>query len=464
MQDIELSEYGITSAEPSPASRMMAEFANDFRDDIDINLGVGYVNEQTLPKAQIARAVQEVVAHPDVYDKPLNYGDPKGTANLIAAIRKFEIDYCGQSETVLDRNEIVVGPNGATSLLEAIAHVLPRGIVIMPDPVYYIYANTLERMGFEIVAVPEDAEGIRVDLLKEKLSELGRRKDEIRFIYVVSVNNPTSTLLSNQRAGQLVSITESLCRELDRKIPLVFDKAYERLVHDPAVKPRYNVLADDTLGRVYEVSTLSKILAPGLRIGYLIGPAGPFLRALVQKSCDVGFSAPPLNQEIAGYLLNHEITAQLDTVNAGYRQKALKVREWINDCFGPVMEDCHGGQAGFYYYLTLTGIATHTESLFFKFLTRTTGDPAIDGPVGNKNPRVVYIPGIHCVHAGGDLTEKGKRQLRISYGFEEIDRIGNAFKLFAQAIDYADAYNVDQARDCLLSPPETGQKETQKNH
>jgi DNA-binding transcriptional MocR family regulator len=437
MQDIELSEYGSASAEPSPVSRMMAAFANDFRDDIDINLGVGYVNEQTLPKAQIARAVQEVVDHPDAYVKPLNYGDPRGTANLIGAIRKFEIDYCGQSEAVLDRNEIIVGPNGATSLLEAIAHVLPRGIVIMPDPVYYIYANTLERMGFKIVAVPEDTEGIRVDLLKEKLDELGPRKGEIRFIYVITVNNPSSTILSNQRAGQLVSMTESLCKELDRKIPLVFDKAYERLIHDPAVKPRYNALANDKLGRVYEVSTLSKILAPGLRIGYLIGPAGPFVRALVQKSCDVGFSAPPLNQEIAGYLLKHEITAQLDTVNAGYRQKALKVKEWIDDCFGPVMEECRGGQAGFYYYLTLKEIPTHPESPFFKFLTRTTGDAAIDGPMDDRKPRVIYIPGIHCVHAGGDLTEKGKRQLRISYGFEEIERIGNAFKLLAQALDYA---------------------------
>lgn len=130
MQDIVLSDYGNASAEPSPVSRMMAAFAIDFRDEVDINLGVGYVNEQTLPKQQIARALQEIVAHPEEYDKPLNYGDPKGSANLIAAIRKFEIDFCGQNESVLNRNEVIIGSNGATSLLEGIAHVLPRGIVI----------------------------------------------------------------------------------------------------------------------------------------------------------------------------------------------------------------------------------------------------------------------------------------------------------------------------------------------
>ena len=49
------------------------------------------------------------------------------------------------------------------------------------------------------------------------------------------------------RARQLVSMTQSLSRALDRKIPLVLDKAYERLIHNSSVKPRYTPLADDTL-------------------------------------------------------------------------------------------------------------------------------------------------------------------------------------------------------------------------
>ncbi len=433
-----MSDYGRASAAPAPVSRMMAAFAHDFRDDIDINLGVGYVNEKTLPKRPIAEAMQTVVTHAEAYDKPFNYGDPQGSANLIEAIRKFEIDFCGQNKAVLSRKEVIVGPNGATSLLEGVAQVLPRGIVITSDPIYYIYANTLERMGFEIIAIPEDSQGIRIDLLQDKLVELGDRREQICFVYVVTVNNPTSTLLSNERGQELVLAHAALCQQLNRKIPLILDKAYERLIHDPAVRPRYTPLVDDKLDVVYEVSTLSKVLAPGLRIGYLIGPDGPFLRALVQKSCDVGFSAPPINQEIAGYLLNHEMTDQLETVNAGYRHKALKVKAWIDDCFDCVLEDCRGGQAGFYYYLTLKRIETDPESPFFKFLTRTTGNLTLDGPANNPKPRVIYIPGIHCVHARGSLTQIGKRQLRISYGFEELEQIGKAFRLFTEGLDYAE--------------------------
>jgi len=441
VESIQLSDYGTASAVPSPVNRMMAAFAADFRDDVDVNLGVGYVNESTIPRGLIEESLRAVLADPGKYRVALNYGGPAGSANLIESIRRFHLEHAigGLTEDVLARNEIIIGPNGATSLLDGLAQVLAPGIVVTSDPIYYIYCNTLERMGFELCAVPEDEEGLDADRLESRLQELGERRREVRLFYVVTINNPTCSILSNRRRRRLVEIATRLSSDLGRKVPVVFDKAYENLIHDPAVERPRSGLLDDELGIVYEIGTLSKILAPALRIGYLIGPGGPLVRAMVQKTSDAGFSAPLVTQEMASYLLDRHVAGQIERVNRGYREKAVRTLAWIDEQLGRELAECRGGKAGFYFYLTFERIETHERSPLFRFLSRTTGREEIDGPAGQKHPRVLYLPGEFCVQAGGELVEPGRRQLRLSYGFEELPRIEQAVLLMGEAAAYAAA-------------------------
>ncbi len=439
IRDVLLSEYGKASSIPSPVNRLMTDFAVGFRDGCDINLGVGYVNERTIPHQQIQLACEKVLAHPEKYRASLNYGGAQGSPNLIESLRRFHIEnrIGGITEQLLNSRDIVIGANGATSLLESITHLLPAGIIFTADPMYYIYCNDLERKGFKVVAIPEDDDGLDTELLKAKLTTLGDERAAIRFFYIVTVNNPTCTILSNNRKAELVNIVTRLSSEVGQKIPLFFDNAYRDLVHDSTVEPLASALCYDDLGIVYEIGTLSKILAPGLRIGYLIGSKGPFLNSIIQRTSDIGFSAPLINQEIASYLLDNGIEAQIEKVNNGYQQKAKQVKTWIAELLGDNIQECRGGSAGFYFYLTLANTATGATSDFFKFLTRTTGQEAVDGPLDSQHPKVIYIPGEHCVHPNGDMVEVGKRQLRISYGFEELPQIHTALKLMKSAIGYS---------------------------
>jgi DNA-binding transcriptional MocR family regulator len=436
----QLSPYGQASSHPSPVSEMMADFAATFRDGVDINLGVGYVNEKTIPVAYLTKAMEAVAGSPEKYRQAFNYGSPAGSANLADSIRRFLLEsQLGQLDAAtLERNSLAIGACGATSILDALTDVLPRGIVVTSDPMYYIYTEGLMRKGFEVLAVPEDNEGIDLDILARKLDALEDAAKNISFFYVVTVNNPSCTILSNRRRRALLDVAAKLSRQQGRLIPIFYDLAYELLLHDPTAEPFASVLPVDDLGIAYEIGTLSKILAPSLRIGYLLGPDGPLMNAMIQSTSDTGFSAPLFVQEMAGYLIDNCIGAQLQSVNAGYREKAVAVREGIERLLGPYLEEYRGGSAGFYYYLTFRDIETCPGSDFFRYLMRTTGDAEVNGPAANRNPCVIYIPGQYCVHPAGDLAERGKRQLRLSYAFEDVPRILKARELMRGAAEFAE--------------------------
>ena len=218
LDEYSFSPYGASSVTPSPVNRMMASFAVDFRDGYDVNLGVGYVNERTIPRKLIGEALDAVIQDPTTYRAAFNYGNPEGSANCIESIRRFLVKegVGGLSREVLERNRIVVGASGVTSLLEGIARVLQPGVVITTDPQYYIYCDFLERCGYTVLPIPEDAGGMRIDVLERRIASL---RQPVSFFYIVTVNNPTCSILSNERKRRLLDIAHRLGQTTNRQYP-----------------------------------------------------------------------------------------------------------------------------------------------------------------------------------------------------------------------------------------------------
>ena len=429
--DYRFSDLAKASLVPSAVNQLTAEFAEDFREGTDINLGVGYVNDKTIPFDAIQKAYAEIISHPERYRSALNYGGADGSLNLRKSIKDYYLRYHigNLTETDFEHRKILIGANGATSILDSIADIIKPGLVITADPYYYIYTETIERKGFRILAIPEDKEGLDVQVLEETVENIDPK--EISFFYIVTINNPSTVILSGSRRKAIVELAEKLSQKANRIIPVIFDKAYEDIIHNPEIKKPVSGLKYDRLNQVFEVGTLSKLFAPALRIGYIIAPDNDFARILTQRTSDIGFSSPLINQEIAGWLLDHYIDNQKDFVNKGYRKKADFIKKLFSIYLSESIETYTGGDAAFYFYLTFKKIRTDKGSAFFKFLSRTTGNAEIDGK-DKKNPRLIYIPGTIC-----SSTPKAINQLRISYGFEEPEIFERAVKLMTEACRYA---------------------------
>ncbi len=449
--DVRLSEYGESCARPSPVNQLMQDFSRGFRVGVDVNLGVGYVNEATIPAEKIAAAFQYVASHPKEHPHAFNYGESIGSRRLDGALRRFFLRHGlgGYTAASLAERDFAIGANGATSLLYAFAQVMPRGVVLTTDPQYYIYSDALRRLGFTLRTVPEDDDGIDMDAFESLLGTCG---DEVSFVYVVTVGNPSAAILSNPRRERLVRAVTRLSHRLGRRVPLVLDEAYEWLVHTDAAGEQAATLLSgslwDELGLVYELGTLSKILAPSLRIGFVLGPPGVLLQALVQCTNDIGFSAPLINQEACAVLLDTVVDDHVRSVREGYRAKAQIVKEALETQLSAWLEHCVGGRAGFYYYLTFKGIETHSASPFYAYCSRTTGNRATAA-----DPKVIYLPGNLCVDADGQSSERSKRQLRLSFGFSENAELTRGVQLLGEAARYAKNVQEGISERVLSNPP-----------
>ena len=188
----------------------------------------------------------------------LGYGDPRGSAELRAAISNMlNID---RGLTTTPDNICLT--RGSQMAIYLAARILagPGDTVVMEELSYPPAREAFRFAGAEVVPVPLDAQGMRVDEL-EKIC----RKKRVRAVYVTPHHQfPTTVLMKPDRRMRLLALAAQF------GFAIVEDD-YDHEFHF-AHQPMLPLASADMSGKVVYIGSLSKILSPSLRLGYLVGP------------------------------------------------------------------------------------------------------------------------------------------------------------------------------------------------
>lgn len=167
--------------------------------------------------------------------------------------------------------EDVVVTGGSQQGLDLLARMMvePGDGVAVEDPIYANGRYALQFLGARVYGVPMDRQGMRPDVLEGLL-----RRYALKFIYVgPNFQNPTGLVMSSPRRCEILELARRY------QVPVVEDDPYFDLRYEGADLPPLKAL--DTSGHVLYVSTASKSLVPGLRLGWVVLPR-PLVRRFVK--------------------------------------------------------------------------------------------------------------------------------------------------------------------------------------
>ena len=220
-----------------------------------ISLGIGLPGRELLPLDDL-RAVQEAILDETGADAFL-HSPTEGTPTLRDAVAAW-VQARGARCTAAQ----VLVTTGSQQGLDLISRVFlaPGDVVVMEDPGYLGAILTFRRAGARILGVPVDREGMRVDAVERVLA-----RQRPKLIYTVpTFQNPTGTEMSLARREHLLALAAR------HQVPVLEEDAYSELRYEGIPLP--SLLSLDRAGCVLHLATSSKLLFPGLRVGWLVGP------------------------------------------------------------------------------------------------------------------------------------------------------------------------------------------------
>jgi 2-aminoadipate transaminase len=222
----------------------------------------------------------------------------------------------------------------------------PGDTVLVEAPSYLgaLQAFSLRNPRYETVEM--DADGLRIDLLEAKLSELKQEGRHPKFLYTVpTFQNPSGVTLSLERRKALVTLAEL------ENFLIIEDDPYGRLRFRGEHLPTLKSL--DQNGRVILLRTFSKTLAPGLRTGYVVGPPRPLRRLVILKQA-ADLCSPAMTQYIIMEMLKADAMERyIQQVIEVYRHKEEVMETALKTYLGNSPVSWNEPDGGMFFWVTL---------------------------------------------------------------------------------------------------------------
>ncbi len=228
-----------------------------------ISFAGGVGDAHLFPAEDFRKVLQAVIRRDGM--QAMDYGERNGYGPL-----RTTIAHVLASQGVQTHPENVLITSGSQQAISLTAQLLlkPGDAILVENPTHSRGLDLFQALNFEIVGIPMDGQGMQVEAL-EKLLQLYHPK----LIYTIpNFHNPTGTCLSGSRRRQLIVLADRY------NIPILEDDFVGDLRYEGRTQPALKAL--DPGGRVIYVSTFSKMLMPGLRVGFLIAE-GPIYDRLV---------------------------------------------------------------------------------------------------------------------------------------------------------------------------------------
>jgi len=264
-----------------------------------INFNRGVPPEESFPTKQISECAQTVLAqHGDVI---LQYGKARGYSGLRELIA---------SKARIKANQVLLS-QGSLQLLDLTARLIikPGDFAYVESPTYDRALQILRRAEAQVIGIPMNHDGVDVNFIESRL----KAGDIPVLMYLIpDFQNPCGTVLTHSRREHLVALAQRY------NFLLVEDTPYRELRYRGDDIPSLFEFAPD---QVVQISSFSKLISPGLRVGYAIIPE-TLEKTLVKAAEDTYINASYFNQAIvADFIQRGWLKQQLSMLKALYEPR-----------------------------------------------------------------------------------------------------------------------------------------------